>query len=274
MAPVVPVFDHRRFAAHALVGAKGGRRVSVCLPAHDEAATVGPIVDAIRAGLGDRVPLVDEVLVVDDGSSDPTAAVAAAAGARVVPGTGGGKGGAMWTGLLEAEGDVVVFCDADLRDFGPRFVVGLLGPLLTGDDHGFVKGCYDRPFRGQPGQGGRVTELVAKPLLRTLFPALASVLQPLGGECAGRRGVLEQVPFVEGYGVDIGLVLDVCGRFGPSSMVQVDLGRRVHRNRSLEELGPQAEAVLRTALARAGLAGPVPERPPLAGAGPYRRASA
>lgn len=206
-------------------------RATLCLPARDEEATVGRIVGISRG-------LVDEVLVVDDGSNDRTAEVAAAAGARVVSSGGVGKGGAMELGVQEATGDIVVFCDADIRNFGPHFVTRLLEPLAGGDDV-FVKGFYRR-------DGGRVTELVARPLLRTLFPHLAHIRQPLAGECAARRETFQRVPFVEGWGVDIGLVLDL------SPIVQVDLGERVHNSRPLHELVPQAEAVMRTMLARAG----------------------
>jgi glucosyl-3-phosphoglycerate synthase len=183
----------------------------------------------------------------------------------------------MWKGLAAAEGDLVVYCDADVRNFGPRFVVGLLAPLLLHDDVGFVKAFYDRPLEGQPGEGGRVTELVARPLLSLLFPDLTTIVQPLAGECAARREVLEQVPFVEGYGVDIGLVIDVARRFGLNSIAQVDLGVRHHRNRPLEELAPQATAIIQTVLARAGV--PVPsredigERGPLAEEPSYRKSA-
>ncbi len=187
------------------------------------------------------------------------------AAADVLPGCGpgSGKGEALWKALAAAKGDVVAFCDADLRDFDTAFVLGLAGPLLSHPELGFVKAFYDRPYQGRHGQGGRVTELVAKPLLRSLFPALSSFCQPLAGECAGRREVLAQVPFVTGYGVDIALLIDVAERFGSGSMAQVDLGQRVHRNRPLEELAPQAEEVLLTVLARAGVIDAVPEVPPL-----------
>ena len=260
-----------RFDAATLAAGKGGRRVSVCLPARDEEATVGAIVATIGRQLCDRHGLVDEVVVVDDGSTDATAAAARRAGARVVDSGGDGKGTAMQAGLAAAEGDLVVYCDADVRPFRAAFVVGLLGPLLTDDDIGFVKGFYQRPLDGRDGEGGRVTELVAKPLLRVLAPALAGFTQPLAGECAARRDVLEQVPFVQGYGVDIALLIDVARRFGLTSMTQVDLGHRAHRNRPLSQLGPQAEAILRTVLARSGLGEPVPELPPLATGNQGRR---
>jgi glucosyl-3-phosphoglycerate synthase len=238
-------------------------RVSVCLPARNEEATVGAIVATIVRELVDgRVDgraVVHEVIVVDDRSSDATAAVAAAAGAIVVAaddvltgmGPGTGKGEALWKSLHVATGDVLVFCDADLRDFDPAFVTGLLRPLAD-DRIGFVKGFYERPDGG-----GRVTELVARPLIGLFFPELARVRQPLGGEFAARREVLERVPFVQGYGVDLALLVDVAVRFGPESIAQADLGVRRHRNRSLDDLRDQSTAVLRAALRRAG----VPDRP-------------
>jgi glucosyl-3-phosphoglycerate synthase len=268
MPPLLsPIRTFRHPASvEALAHAKADRRVSVCLPARDEQPTVGAIVHTLVEDLGERHRLVDEVIVVDDRSDDGTAAAAADAGARVLPGPGRGKGAAMQLGLRESHGDIVAFCDADLRHFDAGLVVALLAPLLAdGSGIDFVKGFYDRPYEGQWGEGGRVTELVAKPLLRTLFPHLAGLRQPLAGECCGRREVLERVPFVAGYGVDIGLVIDVAARFGTGPLVQADLGRRVHRNRPLAELAPQAEAVLRTALARAGMGDPVPECPSLAG---------
>ena len=256
---VIRNFNHLDFGLQELVGAKGGRRISVCLPAHDEAATVGQIVERV----GEVAPLVDEVLVVDDGSFDATGPVAAAAGARVVRTEGVGKGGALWQAVAEAEGDLIAFCDADLRDFDPRFVVGLVGPLLCHDDVAFVKAYYERPLDGEPRGGGRVTELVAKPVVALLFPDLAPFRQPLAGEYASRRDVLEQLPFVEGYGVDLGLLLDAAAVVGVDALVQVDLGVRVHRNRSIDELRPIATEVLATALHRAGVDVPLRQRQPL-----------
>lgn len=259
---MIRTFHHEDFAAADLAALKArhGHRVSVCLPARDEAATVGVIVERLRRSLVEDVDLVDEVLVVDDHSTDRTAEVAATAGARVVAvddvlpelGGGEGKGEALWKSVAASEGDLIVWCDADITDFGPRFVVGLLGPLLTQPEIGFVKGYYDRPVDGSPHGGGRVTELMARPAIATMFPHLASIVQPLAGEYAGRRSLLERLPFVQSYGVDLGLLIDIAEVEGTESIAQVDLGTRRHRNRPLTELGPQALAVLQTALRRSG----------------------
>ncbi len=258
-SPGLRTHDAAEFDVERLVGAKGDTTVSVCIPARNEEATVGAIVAVIRAELVDSLGLVDEIVVVDDHSDDRTSAAAAAAGARVVRaadvladfGRGHGKGEALWKSLFASTGDVVIWCDADVQDFHHRFVTGLLGPLLTDPTLAFVKGFYERPVDGQVRGGGRVTELVARPVLTLLFPHLAGVVQPLSGEYGGRREVLEQVPFVEGYGVDIALLIDIAARFGAQNMAQVDLGQRIHRNRPLHELSPMAAQVLQAALRRA-----------------------
>ena len=200
---------------------------------------------------------------MDDHSNDRTADVARDAGARVLAvddvlpelGPGEGKGEALWKSVAAARGDLILWCDADITDFGPRFVVGLVGPLLTSSDVDFVKGFYDRPVAGSAHGGGRVTELVARPAISMLFPHLSSIVQPLSGEYAGRRSLLERLPFVQGYGVDIGLLIDIAELEGTGVIAQVDLGTRRHRNRPLDELGPQALAVLQTAMRRADLVG-------------------
>lgn len=255
-------YSHGRFDAHLLAEVKGHRRISVCIPARDEAPTVGAIVDAIVSTLagGSRgAPLLDEVLVIDDGSTDGTGDLARQAGARVLTAPGpagsgfGGKGQAMRAGLEAAVGDLVVFVDGDVTNFGPHFVTGMVGPLLLDDTTTLVKGFYDRPLHGAPDGGGRVTELVARPVIDLLFPELADVLQPLAGETAAPRWVLEKCELADGYAVELALLVDVASRFGAETIAQVDLGVRVHRNRPLSELRPQATDILRVALARAGI---------------------
>ncbi len=252
-------FHHGEFDAERLARLKRqqAETVSLCVPARDEADTIGEVVTGL-VGLVE-VGLADEVLVVDDGSTDRTASVAAQHGARVaaVDGTtpgltsGGGKGAALWTSVAEADGDIIAWVDADISGFDARFAVGLLGPLLTRPDLVFVKGLYERPLSAHGEGGGRVTELVARPLIASLFPHLTDIVQPLAGEYAGRRAVLERLPFAEGYGVDLGLLVDVAESFGVDAIAQVDLGIRRHRNRPLAELGPQALAIVQTALRRA-----------------------
>jgi len=258
--PVLPEYHHRCFDGRELRAAKRDHVVSVCLPARNEASTVGAIVRSVKERLIDGCGLVDEIIVVDDHSTDNTAEVAASSGARVVSaadlmpehGDGHGKGAAMWKSLAEADGDLIVWCDADVIGFEPHFVTGLLGPLLLEPEIGFVKGYYERPAPESGDRGGRVTELVARPMLALLFPHLSSVVQPLAGEYAGRRSLLERLPFVEGYGVDIALLIDIADRFGIDVIAQVDLGTRIHRNRPLDELSSQAAAVIQTMLSRAG----------------------
>jgi glucosyl-3-phosphoglycerate synthase len=257
--------------AAALLRAKrrGGHRVSVVLPARDEAATVGRLVADLRRRWVRDVPLVDELVVVDSDSTDGTAAVARAAGADVVRttevlpahGSRPGKGEALWKSLAATTGDLLVFLDADLLGDVSHYVPGLLGPLLTDPSVHYVKGCYTRPLEvdgvSAPAGGGRVTELTARPLLNALWPELAGLVQPLGGEYAGRRSALEQVPFVSGYGVEVGLLVDLLRLVGLSGLAQVDLGVRRHGSQDQEALGSMAGQVVSTVLGRAEGAVPV-----------------
>ncbi|MFD4935247.1 glucosyl-3-phosphoglycerate synthase [Streptomyces virginiae] len=249
--PLDQLLDRKRAA---------GTTVSVVLPALDEEATVGAIVEVVRRELieGLPVPLVDELVVVDSGSADRTAEVAAKAGARVVhrdeilprlPALPG-KGEVLWRSLLATHGDIVCFVDADLRDFSAAFVSGIVGPLLTDPDVHFVKAMYDRPLGDTPGQGGRVTELVARPLLNLHWPQLAGFVQPLGGEYAVRRSLLERLPFPVGYGVELGLLVDALHTVGLDALAQVDVGVRLHRHQDGQALGRMAAAIYRTAQVR------------------------
>ncbi|WP_410640092.1 glucosyl-3-phosphoglycerate synthase [Amycolatopsis sp. lyj-346] len=234
-----------------LVAAKRGTTVSVVIPARNEEATVGPIVAAIRDEL--YGVLVDEI-VVDSRSTDATAEVAAAAGAAVVaqdavfPELGGlaGKGEALWKGVAATSGDLVVFVDGDLHDFTTDYVTGLLGPLLTDPSVAYVKGFYHRPLGTEADGGGRVTELVARPLLNMFWPELAGFVQPLAGEYAGRREVLESIPFVANYGVEVGHLIDLLEQRGLDALAQVDLGHRAHRHQSTQALGRMSGQIMQT----------------------------
>jgi glucosyl-3-phosphoglycerate synthase len=246
-----------------LLLARAGRTVSVVLPALNEERTVGGVVASVLPLVGS---VVDECVVVDSGSTDDTVAVAAAAGARVVRRSDvlpdvpplPGKGEVLWRSVAATSGDVLVFLDSDLVDPDPGFVGALLGPMLTVPDTHLVKGFYRRPLRLEnevTGEtGGRVTELMARPLLAALRPELSAVVQPLGGEYAVSREFAESVPFAAGYGVEIGLLLDAYARYGLAGLAQVNLGIRKHRNRSLAQLGVMARQILGTALARCDVA--------------------
>lgn len=236
--------------------AKASTRVSVVIPARNEAATIGGIVAGIRADLVDGAGLVDELVVIDSDSRDATAALAAAAGATVHAareirpdlGWHPGKGEALWKSLFVTSGDVLVFVDADLTEWGTHFVTGLLGPVLTNPQVALVKGFYDRlrddgSGRHSP-EGGRVTELVARPLVNLYRPELAAVVQPLAGEWAVRRSVFETLQIPTGYGVEIATLLDVSAHRGPDAVAQVDLGERAHSHQSVHDLGVMAAEVL------------------------------
>jgi glucosyl-3-phosphoglycerate synthase len=288
-------FSHRAFAAQRLA-AERQATVSVCLPARDEARTIGPILEQL-------VPLreggvIDQIVVVDN-STDGTDRIARGLGVEVhdqeslMPELGPvlGKGDAMWRALRVLSGEVICFLDADSEHFGSHFACGLLGPLLCEQQIAFVKGFYRRPFRvGEvtlPDGGGRVTELTARPLLNLFYPDLAAVQQPLAGEIAARRELLERLPFVTGYGVDVALLIDAYSTAGLDSIAQVDLDVRQNAHQPLRELGPMAYAVLQAVASRLeregrlrgllpdtflipGQDGPLPlasypvERPPLA----------
>jgi glucosyl-3-phosphoglycerate synthase len=260
-------YDHREFAPEALSGAS----VSVCLPARNEARTIAPILRELTPLLERGV--IDQLVVVDD-STDHTAELARAAGAevydqqRLMPELGPvlGKGDAMWRALPVLRGEIICFLDADSEDFGAHFPCGLIGPLLRDPGVSLVKGFYRRPFRvGElvlPDGGGRVTELCARPLLNLFYPELGAVRQPLAGEIAARRELLERLPFVTGYGVDIALLIDAYGALGLEGIAQVDLDVRQNDHQPLRDLGPMAYAVLQAVCARlereGRLRGPLP----------------
>jgi nucleotide-binding universal stress UspA family protein len=258
-------FHHREFGdLDRLVELKRmrGLTVSLVLPALNEEATIGAIVRRARTDLMERHPLVDELLVMDSDSTDRTREIAEAEGARVVVhqqiltryGSHRGKGEALWKSLFETSGDIVAWADTDVKNWHPRMVYGTVGPLIAEERLQYVKGYYRRPIVEdgvlKEGGGGRVTELVARPLINLFFPELSGLIQPLAGEYAGRRSLLEAIPFFTGYAVEIGHLIDVADRVGLTGLGQVDLERRVHRNQDLEGLTRMSFVILQAAMKR------------------------
>jgi glucosyl-3-phosphoglycerate synthase len=273
-------FERRTFTAaqfgpaERLLEAKqaAGLTVSVCLPARNEAETIGPIVRCFRTELVDRVPLIDDLVVMDGGSTDATTQIAADEGAKVFTeaevlpeeGPGAGKGEGLWKSVSACTGDIIAWVDTDITNIHPRFVTGLLGPLLADPDIGYVKAFYERPLRQPSGElapsgGGRVTELLARPLLNAFWPELAGLIQPLSGEFAGRRELLERIPFYSGYGVELGMLVDILAEAGPDAIAQVDIERRVHRNQDVSALSRMSFGILQAALAHLADEGRVTE---------------
>ncbi len=258
-------FHHREFKdMERLVRLKeqGGLTVSLVLPALNEQETIGPIVARARHDLMEQFPLLDELLVMDSNSSDRTREIAEAEGARVLIhqqvltrlGAIAGKGEALWKSLYETSGDIVAWADSDVKNWHPRMAYGTIGPLIVDERLQYVKGYYRRPIvEGgalKEGGGGRVTELVARPLINLFYPELSGLIQPLSGEYAGRRGLLESIPFFTGYGVEIGHLIDICERYGIEVLGQVDIERRVHRNQPLEGLGRMSFVILQAVMKR------------------------
>ena len=239
-----------------------GLTISLCLPSLNEEKTIGQEIVILKAELADRYPLIDEIAVVDSGSTDRTREIAASFGADVYlasehlieEGQQQGKGENLWKALFLLKGDIIVFVDADIRNIHPRFVYGLVGPLIHDPSVHYVKAFYDRPlaFSGglRPTGGGRVTEILIRPLFSLFYPELTAILQPLSGEYAGRRSILEQIPFPVGYGVETGMLIDIYDRLGLYGFAQTDLDRRIHRNQETIALGRMAFGVLRTFMAR------------------------
>src|SRR6204780_861070 len=260
-------YHHRDFAGLESLSGNGAERPSTTLifPARNVAGTIRTILSVVEQ-LRIRTGLPDQVIVVDADSPDGTAGIARAHGAEVYSenelmrdhGPAQGKGDAMWRALSVARGDIVMFADADSTDFEEHFVYGTLGPLLEDPSIQFVKAAYRRPFKqgeeSVPDGGGRVTELMAKPLLNLFYPELAGFVQPLAGEFAARRELLANVPFFTGYAVEIGMVIDVYQQVGLAGMAQVDLGTRQNRHQPLASLPRMSSIVLRTAAAPEGLA--------------------
>lgn len=236
--------------------------ISLALPALNEEETIGRVIKTLKRVLMDRVPLIDEIVLIDSSSHDRTREIAARLGIPIhihqelLPELGArrGKGEALWKSLLVTRGDIIVWIDTDIVNIHPRFAYGVLGPLLTNPNIQFVKGFYRRPLKVgekiQAGGGGRVTELTARPLLNLFYPELSGVVQPLSGEYAGRRSALEQMRFFSGYGVETGLLIDIFEKYGLEAIAQVDLLERIHHNQSLQALSKMSFAILQAVIHR------------------------
>jgi len=253
---------------------KQGMKISLCLPTLNEEKTIGKEIVMFKSELMDRYPLIDEIAVIDSGSSDATREISANFGADVylssdiLPqyGEKKGKGENLWKAVYELNGDVIVYVDADIKNIHPRFAYGLVAPLIYRPEVHYVKAFYDRPLafsQGiRPSGGGRVTEILTRPLFSLFFPDLTGLVQPLSGEYAVRREVLESIPFPIGYGVETSHLIDVYKKWGMEAIAQVDLDQRVHRNQETRDLGKMAFGILRAFLFRAeelGVIGELPE---------------
>lgn len=244
-----------------------GLKVSLCLPTLNEAKTIGKEIILFKSELVDRYPLLDEIAVIDSGSTDDTCEIAAAFGADVylssdiLPQVGEkkGKGENLWKAVYQLKGDIICYVDADIANIHPRFAYGLIAPLIYNEQIQYVKAFYDRPLAfsqgTRPSGGGRVTEILVRPLFSLFYPELTGLIQPLSGEYAVRRNVLEQIPFPIGYGVETSHILDVYHKWGLDAFAQTDLDQRVHRNQETLSLGKMAFGILRTFLARSDALG-------------------
>lgn len=272
-------FHHHAFSdLGALVDEKraSGLSVSLCIPTLNEEGTIARIVETLRVELVERHPLLDELVVIDSGSTDRTRTLAAEAGAEVrlaeeiLPfrGRRTGKGENLWKAVHHCRGDVLCFVDGDIGNIHSRFVYGTVGPLLRHPEIDYVKGFYERPLLAREGVdprgGGRVTEILVRPLFQRFCPELASLHQPLAGEYAARRSILETLAFPAGYGVETAHLVDVWRARGIGSIAQTDLDERIHRNRSLADLGRMSGEILDAFFSRFPAAIPHPdERPPM-----------
>jgi len=238
-------------------------KISLCLPTLNEEKTIGKEIIIMKSELMTRYPLVDEIVVIDSGSTDNTVEIAESFGADVYDANKilphlekfKGKGENLWKALYITKGDIIVYIDADIKNIHHRFGFGLIGPLLLFDHVKYAKAFYDRPIsigknRIRPTGGGRVTELVIRPLFSLFFPELTQIIQPLSGEYAGYREIFEKIPFPIGYGVETSMILDIYEKWGLDVIAQVDLDRRIHRNQDTKALGRMAFAILKTFINR------------------------
>ena len=252
---------------------KKGMTISLCIPTLNEEKTIGKEVLILRSELMERYPLVDEFAVIDSGSSDRTLEVAKNYGADVylasdiLPEVGDkrGKGENLWKAIHQLKGDVICYVDADISNIHPRFVYGLVAPLIKQEEVQYVKAFYDRPLNYSSGLrssgGGRVTEILIRPLFSLFYPELTNVIQPLSGEYAARREVLEMIPFPIGYGVETSHLLDLYEKFGLNAFAQTDLDRRVHRNQTTNALGKMSFGILQTFFNRLHAQGKIDQMP-------------
>ncbi len=252
-----------------------GLTISLCIPTLNEEKTIGKEIVIFKSELMSRYPLLDEIAVIDSGSTDNTRDVAASFGADVyfaddiLPEVGGkrGKGENLWKAIYQLKGDIIVYVDADIKNIHPRFAYGLLAPLVYRPEIKYVKAFYDRPLASsqgsRPSGGGRVTEILVRPLFSLFFPELTAIIQPLSGEYAVRREVLEAIPFPIGYGVETSHLIDVYNKWGLEAFGQTDLDQRVHRNQATRDLGKMAFGILQTFLMRVHALGLMPEIPNL-----------
>jgi glucosyl-3-phosphoglycerate synthase len=239
-----------------------GVSISLALPALNEEQTVGKVIQSVKSALMDQIPLLDEIVLIDSGSEDQTRKIAADLGIpvyihqEILPQYGAfhGKGEALWKSLYVVKGDIIAWIDTDIKNIDPRFVFGILGPLLDNLNVRYVKGFYRRPLRQGDktvaGSGGRVTELTARPFINLFFPELSGLIQPLSGEYAGRRSALEKLPFFTGYGVEIGLLIDILWEYGLEGIAQVDLLERIHHNQPLPSLSKMSFAIMQVVFNR------------------------
>ena len=252
-------YNYKVFPVDRLVKFKKKKNltISLCFPTLNEAQTIGKILDIVRKSIYEP-GLVDEVVVIDSNSMDRTVSVVRSAGFKVLQhkdilsgcGSFKGKGDALWKSLAVLKGDIIIWCDSDIMNFKPRFIYGILGPLLIDDRISYVKGFYRRPLKIASSylksEGGRVTELLVRPLLNLFYPELSKVFQPLSGKYAGRREILESIPFSTGYGVEVGMLIEIFERFGLDVIAQVNLKRRVHRNQPISALSKMSFGILQT----------------------------
>lgn len=252
-------FHYEQFSIKELVRIKKKKnvRISLCFPTLNEEQTIGSILSIVKKTIYEP-GLVDEVIVIDSNSSDSTAEIVRSVGFEVYQhkdilheyGSYKGKGDALWKSLSVLKGEIILWCDSDIINFKPGFIYGPLGPLLLDEKISYVKAFYKRPLKIEnsylKNEGGRVTEILVRPIINLFYPELSKIFQPLSGEYAGRRRVLEKIPFSTGYGVEIGMLIEICERFGLETIAQVNIKRRVHKNKPLAELSKMSFGIMQT----------------------------